>query len=441
MDTKQDALNYIHSLGRFSGKPGLHRIRALCSALGDPQKELRFVHIAGTNGKGSIACMTASVLRAAGYKTGLYTSPYLVHFNERIRVDGVKIPYPGLIRLTNQVAEACEGLTLPDGESIGEFEFTTAMAFLYFLEQGCDIVVLETGLGGRFDATNIIGPPEACVITPISLDHTEVLGDSVAEIALEKLGIIKAGAVAVCAPDQPSQVRAVVRSACMHTGAELFGSPAQYAEYGRSGRYRLLRCDVDGSAFELDGQGYSLSMPGFHQIKNALTALSVVDALRGRGWEIPVSAAVKGLARARLPGRLERVRETPLVLLDGAHNAEGAEALCRFIDTQFKMRRVHIVMGMMRDKAYEQCIRDVASRADVFCACSPEHNERALPAQTIAAIAERHCKEVYDCGDAEKALRLAIENAGPEDVVIVCGSLYLVGEAQKLLGARQKPPE
>ncbi len=201
MDTEnpKTAIEYIHSLGRFTGKPGLHRIKALCEALGNPQDRLKFVHLAGTNGKGSTACMIASALQAAGLRTGLYTSPYLVQFYERIRVDGVMISDDDLTRLCERVTVACESLTLPEGETIGEFEFTTALAFLCFVEQECDIMVLETGLGGRCDATNVIKNAEVCVITPISLDHMAVLGNTTAVIAAEKAGIFKPGAAVVCA--------------------------------------------------------------------------------------------------------------------------------------------------------------------------------------------------------------------------------------------------
>ncbi len=432
MDTKT-VIGYIHSLGRFSGKPGLHRIRLLCNALGDPQDKLKFVHIAGTNGKGSTAFMIASVLRAAGYRTGLYTSPYLVRFNERMRVDGVMISDTELTEITEKVQAAVERLKLPENETIGEFEFATAVGFLYFLEKKCDVVVLETGLGGRFDATNVIDVPEACVITTVSLDHTEVLGDDVKQIAYEKAGIIKPGTVVVSAPDQDEAVKGIIKSACHNAGAAL---------HKTSGNgFLLLRSDIEGSAFVYEGQGYTLSLPGKHQIRNALTVLGTVEALRSRGFDIPVSSVVKGLARARVPGRLEKKRESPLILLDGAHNVGGVEALCGFIDGTLKMRRLHIVMGMMRDKLYESCIKELAARAGVFYACSQEDSLRALPAQTIAAIAERSCREVYDCGDVGKALRLAVENAGDKDVIIVCGSLYLVGEAEKILSARQKPAE
>ncbi|WP_164510283.1 bifunctional folylpolyglutamate synthase/dihydrofolate synthase [Agathobaculum sp. Marseille-P7918] len=434
MDTAipKTAIDYIHSLGRFSGKAGLHRIRALCSALGDPQDKLKFVHLAGTNGKGSTACMLDSVLRAAGYRVGLYTSPYLVQFHERIRVNGAMIPDADLTRLSEQVAQACKGLTLPEGEHIGEFEFTTAVAFLYFAEQQCDIVVLETGLGGRCDATNVIRAPEVCVITPISRDHMAVLGDTVAAIAGEKAGIIKPACAVVCADHQPDEALPVLRRACDAAGAVWFDGMQEM---------RVLRCDILGSAFVRGGQGYTIPMPGRHQLQNAQTALRVIAALRERGWTISVEAEVRGLARARMPGRLERMLDMPLVLLDGAHNAAGVAALTRTVDEMLKMRRLLVVMGMVKDKEYGECIYEMARRADVFFACAPEADARALPAQTAAAIAEQHCGEVYDCHTVEHALSQALEKAGPRDCVLVCGSLYLIGEAEKILRARQKAAE
>lgn len=426
------AVEYIHSLGRFCGTPGLHRIRALCAALGNPQDGLKFVHLAGTNGKGSTACMVDAVLRAAGYRVGLYTSPYLVQFHERIRVDGVLIPDADLTRLSECVARACAGLTLPEGEYIGEFEFTTAVAFLYFAEQQCDIVVLETGLGGRFDATNVIRAAEVCVLTPISLDHTAVLGDTVGQIAAEKAAIIKPGCTVVCADGQPDEALPPIRRACAAAGADWFDG---------SEDMQVLRCDIDGAAYVRGGQGFTIPMPGRHQLQNAGTAHRTVAALRSRGWDIPVEAEVRGMARARMPGRLERLGDAPLVLLDGAHNAAGVAALCRTVDELLKMRRLLVVMGMVRDKDYARCIYEMARRADVFFACAPEEDARALPAQTAAAIAEQHCPEVYDCHTAEHAISMALKKAAPRDCVLLCGSLYLIGEAEKILRARQKTAE
>nr|WP_297171169.1 folylpolyglutamate synthase/dihydrofolate synthase family protein [uncultured Agathobaculum sp.] len=434
MDTElpKTAIDYIHSLGRFSGKAGLHRIRALCAALGDPQDRLQFVHIAGTNGKGSTACMIAAALQAAGLHVGLYTSPYIVQFYERIRVDGAMIQDDDLTRLAERISVACESLRLPAGESIGAFEFTTALAFLYFAEQECDIVVLETGLGGRCDATNIVKTTEVSVITPISLDHMEVLGDTIAEIAGEKAAIIKPGSAAVCAHGQTGEATIVLRHACEASGAVWFDGAQDC---------KVLRSDMGGSAFICDGQGYTIAMPGHHQIENAMTALRTIEALRARGWEIPVGAAVRGLARARMPGRLERLVEQPLVLLDGAHNAAGTLALCRTVDDMLKMRRLHVVMGMVQDKEYEFCVRQLARRADVFYACPPEVDGRAIEPQTIAALAASSCEQVYACDTVEQAIGFAMHQAAPKDCVLVCGSLYLIGTVEKILRSRQKTAE
>lgn len=426
------AIEYIHSLGRFSGKAGLHRIRALCKALGDPQDKLKFVHLAGTNGKGSTACMVDSVLRAAGYRVGLYTSPYLVQFHERIRVDGAMIPDAELTRLSKHVAQVCEGLSLPEGEHIGEFEFTTAAALLYFAAQGCDIVVLETGLGGRYDATNVIRAVEVCVLTPISLDHMAVLGDTVAQIAGEKAAIIKPACAVVCADGQPDEALPPIRRACDTAGAIWFDG---------SEDMQVLRCDIEGAAYVRGGQGFTIPMPGRHQLQNADTAHRTIAALRARGWEIPVEAEVRGMARARMPGRLERLGDAPLVLLDGAHNAAGVAALTQTVDEFLKMRRLLVVMGMVQDKEYARCIYEIARRADVFFACAPSEDARALPAQTTAAIAEQHCPEVYDCRTVAQAIGQALEKAAPRDCVLICGSLYLIGEAEKILRTRQKAAE
>lgn len=431
-DMPRIATEYIHSLGKFSGKPGLHRIKALCNAIGDPQKKLKFVHIAGTNGKGSTASMIASVLRHAGYKTGLYTSPYLMQFHERIRINGEMISEDDLWKLTEQVAKAAETLSLPAGETIGEFEFTTAVSFLYFAKKECDIVVLETGLGGRFDATNIIDAPEVCVLTPISYDHMAVLGNALPEIAAEKAAIIKAGSAVVCAVGQSVDVLSVIMSASEGIGAIWCNYPIET---------KVLRSDIMGSAFLYEGQGYTLSMPGSHQLQNAITALHTIHALQERGWKIDLFDTVHGLAAARMPGRLERVKDAPLILLDGAHNEAGVNTLCKTIDEMLKMRKMHIIMGMMRDKEYEICIEKIAKRADFFYAVMPDEDERALSANEIAKIAKEYCENTFDCEDIKAAIMNALEKAKPEDCILICGSLFLVGNAEKILKTRQKTSE
>lgn len=409
----------IHAHGRFSGKPGLHRIRALCAALGNPQKGLKFVHLAGTNGKGSTAAMLAAVLQQAGYRTGLFTSPYLVTFHERIRVDGRMIADTDLERLAERVAQAERTLTLPEGEQIGEFEFVTALGFLYFAEQGCDIVVLETGLGGAFDATNVIDPPEAAVLTSISLDHTAVLGSTTGEIARTKAGILKPGSAAVCAPGQPEDAMQAI----------LAVRPDVQIPAPATG----VRCDWAGVHFRWQGCEYSVPLIGPHQVQNACTALQVIEALRLRGWTLPQTAVSQGLAQTVLAGRMQILQQNPRVLVDGGHNIGGVKAIQSTVEHLPLPGRLLLVLGMVADKDVKACASVLAGVGDVLFVTRPD-SERALPAPELAALlpAEK-VQGIY--ARAADALRAALAAALPDDTVLVCGSLYLVGEAEKFFAS------
>ena len=405
----------IHAHGRFSGKPGLHRIRALCAALGNPQKELKFVHLAGTNGKGSTAAMLAAVLQQAGYRTGLFTSPFLVTFHERIQVNGQMISDADLQRLAERVGQAERTLTLPAGECIGEFEFVTALGFLYFAELGCDIVVLEIGLGGSFDATNVIDPPEAAVLTSISLDHTAVLGSTTGEIARTKAGILKPGSAAVCAPGQPEDAMQAI----------LAVRPDVQIPAPATG----VRCDWAGVHFRWQGYAYDVPLIGPHQVQNALTALQTIEALRRRGWQLPQPVAAAGLAKAFLPGRMQILQENPRVLVDGGHNIGGVKAIRSTVDDLPHNGRLLLVMGMVADKDVKACASILAGVGDAVFVTQPD-SERALPAAELAALLpEEKVQGVFD--HAAGAFRAALAAAQPDDLLLICGSLYLVGEAEK----------
>ncbi len=412
-------IDRIHAHGRFSGKPDLHRIRALCAALGNPQKGLKFVHLAGTNGKGSTAAMLAAVLQQAGYRTGLFTSPFLVTFHERIQVNGQMISDADLQRLAERVEQAERTLTLPAGECIGEFEFVTALGFLYFAEHGCDIVVLETGLGGSFDATNVIDPPEVAVLTSISLDHTAVLGRTIGEITRTKADILKPGSAAVCAPGQPEDAMTVIRSVRPDVQVP---SPAE-----------AIRCDWAGVHFRWQGESYTVPLIGPHQVQNACTALQAIDALRSRGWTLPSEVVIAGLSHAFLPGRMQILRKNPHVLVDGGHNIGGVKAIRSTVDALPFDGRLLLVIGMVADKDVKACTSILADVGDTIFVTQPD-SERALPADELAALLPM-AKVQGTFAYAADALRAAVAAAQPTDTILICGSLYLVGEAEKFFAS------
>ena len=313
--TGEDVAARVHAYAWTDRKPGLERTRALLAALGNPEKALKFVHITGSNGKGSTAAMLASVLTAAGYRTGLFTSPHLYRFNERFQVNGAPIPDAALDRLAERVLAAAD--TLPEHPT--EFELMTAIGFLWFAEAGCDLVVVEVGLGGRLDSTNVIPTPEAAVITNIGLEHTAILGSTLAAIAAEKSGILKPGCRAVLY-GQSREVGEVVARVCAEKEIPLTVTDAS--------QLTLLSSGLDGQHFTYRGSApLLLPLLGDYQLRNAMTVLDTVDALRAQGWNISADAVARGLAAARWPGRLELVRRRPDLIIDGGHNPQCAQAL------------------------------------------------------------------------------------------------------------------
>ena len=413
-----EAITRIHARGRFSGQAGLHRMRALCDALGNPQDTLKFIHLAGTNGKGSTAAMLASVLQCAGYRTGLYTSPYLVSFRERIRVNDTMISPEALARLEERVRLAADALAMPQGEHIGEFEFVTALAFLYFAEQGCDIVVLETGLGGSYDATNIIAPPEAAVITSISLDHTEVLGDTLEEIARTKAGIYKAGSLHIAAAGQ--KIYDVLRE---------YAPDLQIAVPAT-----MLKMELSGTRFVWEHIEYEICLAGVYQIENAALALTTLQGLKVRGWNIPQQAIADGMRKAYIAGRMQVIGTTPHIILDGAHNLGGVQELCKTVKALHKQGKIHAVLGMCADKAIEQVVKAITFPVERYY-LTPLQNERSLNPEVLQAYLPHD--QIVLCSDCRDALHKAMAAADSKDLILVFGSLYLVGEVEKLLHDRK----
>lgn len=413
MDYKE-ALAYLNAVEFFGSKPGLERMAAMLDALGNPQDGMKFVHVAGTNGKGSCAAMTASVLKAAGYKTGLYTSPYLYRFNERMQIGGKEIEDDVLAELVTRVKPIAEAME--DHPTV--FELMTVTALLWYKEAGCDIVVLEVGLGGRFDATNVIPAPECAVIMNIGLDHTEILGDTLEQIAFEKAGILKPGTEAVLF-QQTQSVTAVVQKRCDELGITL-----HIPDFG------AIQTEFDslyGQTFTYKGESYALPLLGVHQLKNAATVLEVVEVLRGRGWKLEQSDVEHGLYAVHWPGRFELLSEEPLFVVDGGHNPQCALTVRDNLLRYFPDKRRILLLGVLRDKDYPALTEILNEAADEYICITPD-SHRALPAGELADFLNRYNKPVAVCDSIRDGVSLALDRSDEGSVVCAVGSLYSVGE-------------
>lgn len=409
---------YFDRFSPFAHTPSLEPIRRLTEALGHPERNLRFVHVAGTNGKGSITTMTAEIARAAGLRVGLYTSPYLVRFHERIRLDGEPVSDEALGRAVRRIAPEVERLEA-EGVRFAHFDAVTAAALCVFEEAGCELVCWETGLGGRYDATNVI-PAEsllAAVIAPIGLDHCGVLGPTLADIAREKAGIIKRGCTVVVSPQQPDEALAVLYAEAARQQATLVQPSLS--------TLRDLSPDPLHPVFSLGGQEYRLRMLGTHQFSNAATALSVIDVLRKRGILVSDEAIRTGLAHAALPARLQVVSEHPLLLADGAHNPHGAASLAAFL--RRLGRPAGLVIGTCADKDTAGIVRELAPAA-VCAAAVPVPSPRSLAPETLAEMFRENGLSARAFPALSSAMEWTRAQLGEDGALIVCGSLYLCGE-------------
>ncbi len=410
--TYKEALAYIHAINWTFCKPGLERTEALCAALGNPQEALRCIHVAGTNGKGSFCAMTAAVLRAAGFKVGLFTSPYIKTFNERMQIDGVPIADDELASLVEQMKPIVDGM--PDKPT--EFELITAVAFVYFRRHHCDVVVLEAGMGGRLDSTNIIRTPLLSVITGVALDHTAFLGDTVEAIAREKAGIIKPGRPVLLGGTDET-VRRVVASVAAAQEAPL--TAVEYASLS------VTEATLDGTVFDYGRyRAVRLSLLGTYQPFNAAAVLCAVERLREQGLTIPDEAIYAGLAAVTWPARFELLHRYPPVLFDGAHNAQGIEAAVAAVKHYFGSQRLLVVTGVLQDKDYTTIARrlsEIACRAFVM---TPD-NPRALDGAVYADLLRSHGVPATVYPSAQAAYDAAVAQAQAEALPMIClGSLY-----------------
>ena len=420
----EQAIAYIHSVCWKGSIPGLGRTQELLKKMGNPEKKLKFVHIAGTNGKGSTAAMTASILRKAGYRTGLYTSPYIYRFHERIQVDGVEISDEDLTEITEYVKPLADSIA----QSPTEFELVCCIAFEYFYRKKCDIVVLEVGMGGAWDATNVIEVPEVAVITNIGLDHTEYLGDTVEKIAETKSGIFKPHGHAVVYRSTPS-VEAVYERVCAERDVS------------------LRKADFDGlvlKAHTLEGQVFDcgsrknlvLPLLGDHQLHNASVVLSIVDTLIGEGWKISEQNIYDGIRDVRWPGRFDIVCRKPLFIIDGGHNPQCIEALVKNIRDYLAGKKVIALTGVLADKDYADMYKPVMPLVDRFVCITPP-NPRKLEAEQLAWYLRQAGAQAQASESILDGVKKAMELAGEDGVVLCFGSLYSIGgirDALKDLG-------
>ena len=419
--TYEEALSYIHSICWKGSKLGLDRTRELLGKLDDPQKELKFIHIAGTNGKGSTAAMLSSILEEAGYRVGLYTSPFINRFNERMQVNHQPIPDEELAALTEYVRPYADAMA----DSPTEFELITALAMVWFARQKCDIVVLEVGMGGELDSTNIIDVPEAAVIAAMGLDHVKELGPTMADIARAKAGIIKEGGRVVSYGGNP-EADEVIAAVCRARNASL--------------------CQPDFSAivpgdFSLEGQTFSykgwrglrIPLVGAYQMNNAAVVLETVEVLRQRGWSVSDEAVRQGLADTRWPARFEVLRRDPVFIVDGGHNPHGIRATAESLRRLFPGRKITFVTGVMADKDVEHILGLIVPLADQFFTVRPD-NPRAMDAGELAHRIEAMGAKATACASVRDGVDRAIQAEGPHGVACALGSLYMSGEVRSCFG-------
>ena len=409
-----EAIEYIHSVFWKGSVYGLSRIRTLLEKMGNPQNDLKYIHIAGTNGKGSTAAMTASILRKAGYRTGLYTSPYIYRFHERMQIDGEQISDEDIVSITEYVKPLADSME----ESPTEFELVCAIAFEYFKRKKCDVVVLEVGLGGEYDATNVISTPEVAVITNIGLDHTDVLGKTIEEIAQAKAGIFKEGGSAVIYRGLPS-VESVFEQVCEQKHISLKKADFDYL--------KLNSCDLFGQNFDCGARkNIQLPLLGDHQLHNASVVLSIADTLIEKGWNISEENIYEGIRDVSWPGRFDIVCRDPLFIIDGGHNPQCLEALVKNVEDYLSGRKVIALTGVLADKDYGDMYQPILPLIHEFVCITPD-SPRKMEAAELAKYLQAVGAKATACATTQDGVRKAIELAGKDGAILCFGSLYSIG--------------
>ena len=425
----QESLKFIEESHKFGIRLGLENSTRLLELLGNPQEKLKVIHVAGTNGKGSTCSFVANSLIEQGYKVGLYTSPYLETFTERIRLDGQNIPEEDVARIVTLMKEKIEEMVKEGFSYPTEFEIETAMAFYYYLEQGADFVVLEVGLGGRYDATNIVKSPLVSILVSISLDHIGILGDTLGKIAYEKAGIIKENGTAVVYK-QKEEAEAVIKDVCKEMNAK-------YIETDFTD-IKIKKSDVFSQVFDCKILGEELTdmeigLIGDHQVNNAVVALTALKVLRDeKNVVIDEESIRRGLLNTKWPGRIEKIMEKPTFIIDGAHNEDGAKSLSNALEKHFKGKKVTLLIGMLRDKDIDGVLEILMDKFDKVVTTTPD-NDRAITCEELKEKIQKHIDNVVAIPSIDDAVKYTVENAKEDEIIISAGSLYMIGHVRQLV--------
>jgi len=418
LDYKQARI-YIEETGKFGSVLGLENMQNLLEGLGHPEKQLKFIHIAGTNGKGSTLAYLSTILKCNGYKVGRYISPTIFKYRERIQVDGEYIEKDSFADLMTNIKRVIDKMMLDGKDHPTSFEIETALAFLYFLENQCDIIVLETGLGGALDATNVIDTTICSVISTISMDHMQFLGDTLTQITIQKAGIIKPGCPVVSAVQETVAKKVIVDTAKENDCELYFVEPLEISgiEYG-----------LDIQRFFYKDKPYKISLAGSFQIKNAALALKVIECLNLHGWNVSQKAIYDGLENTKWIGRFTTIHTKPIFIVDGAHNEDAAKQLKESIELYFKGRRLIFIMGIFADKEYKKIIALTVPLASYVITIETPDNSRALPAKKLAAEISLYNIETTSAQSLKQAVEMSFSVAGEDDVIIAFGSLSYLGD-------------
>ncbi len=419
----EQALEYIHTRNKFGKKAGLENIALLLEKMGNPHKKLKFIHVAGTNGKGSTTSMIASVLEKSGLKVGKFISPYVIEFGERVQVNGEMISHEELVEVVSFIKPFAEEMSAEDKAPV-EFEMVTAIGLEYFSRKNCDVVVLEVGIGGTYDTTNVIDPPLVSVITSISYDHVNILGDTLAKIASEKAGIIKNPSPAVCYVNQPEEALEVVKKTASDNGCDL--------RIGDTTKLLVNSTSLEGSDIIYKDLEIHIPLSGYHQIENCITVVETLLLLKERyGYNITDENIISGISSVRFPARMEILKREPLVILDGAHNQSGIETVYNNLK-QLGERRYNLIIGMLSDKDFSESLYSLCREArEVYTVRPP--SPRAVEADELASMLSEKGIKATPYDDLSKAYGTCLENTSKEDVLMICGSLYLAGDIREII--------